>query len=104
MLRIQTKIAKWSKKQFPYQTALSKMIHLEKEILELKDEIVNSAFKMTPNVPVEIADNIILLLGIADIYGVDALKEVKKKHKINVKRKWNNPDKDGVSYHVKESD
>ena len=102
MLRIQTKIAKWCKKQFPYQTALSKMIHLEKEILELKDEIVNSAFEMTPNVPKELADNVILLYGIADLYGIDLHKEVKKKHKINVKRKWHKPDKDGVCFHVKD--
>ena len=102
MLRIQKQIAKWATKQFPYQTPLSKMKHLEREIKELREEIVKSI--MAPpssNLPVELSDCGILLLEIADIYKIDLLKEMKAKMKINKSRKWGKPDEHGVSSHIK---
>ncbi len=101
MLKIQRNIAKWSRKQFPYQSSTSKFKHFEKEVQELRDEISKSAFKLSANLPKELADCGILLFGIADLYRVDLHKEMKSKLKINKKRKWHKPDKDGVSYHKK---
>lgn len=75
MLRIQTQIARWSNKQFPHQTHLSKMKHLEKEIKELRGEIDRSSSFI--NLSEGLADCGMLLFGIADLYDIDLHKEIK---------------------------
>ena len=95
-----TKITDWQKKVFPASTPLSKTIHLEREIEEIKEDIESG----NPNIIYELSDLCFLIFGITDQLGFsfeDLKKAIDKKYKINLERKWQKPNKDGVVFHVK---
>jgi NTP pyrophosphatase (non-canonical NTP hydrolase) len=64
--------------------------HLIKEVGELLES----------EAPEEAADCFILLLHHAHTLGYDLLEEARKKMEINQRRKWGNPDKNGVVEHI----
>ena len=96
-------IMQWQNETFPHATALSKVVHLTSEVEELRMELItqNNDPKVTH---LEYADCFLLLMGSAASYGMtfqDICEVINKKMGINKKRKWGNPDKDGVVNHVK---
>jgi NTP pyrophosphatase (non-canonical NTP hydrolase) len=70
--------------------------HLVKEVGEL-GESYHDLKKMSE----ELADCVILLIGIADAYDVDLELAVQKKMSENLNRKWKKADKHGVIEHIK---
>ena len=95
-----TSITKWQKETFGEATAISKIIHLRKEIKELLADLK----KKNPKRRLEFADCLILLFGSAKEDGMsyeDICDALDEKMKINRKRKWGKPDKDGVVLHIK---
>lgn len=93
-------IDRWQRVTFGQSTALSKMKHLEEEVKELTDDLVS----MNPNRRLEFADCFILLFGAAASDGMtyeEICGAIEEKMDINKKRKWGNPDKNGVVNHIK---
>ena len=89
----QQEVGAWGDETFnPKRGNNSKAIvhHLIKEV----DELLES------NAPDEAADCFILLLHHAHTLGYDLFTEAQKKMEINRKRKWGEPDKNGVVEHV----
>lgn len=93
-------ISAWQKLTFKKATTLSKLIHLEEEIIELKHDVVINS----PNKLEEFADCFMLLYGAAAHEGLsydDIVKLIKDKFEINKNRKWGEPDENGVVNHIK---
>jgi hypothetical protein len=90
----------WQKETFGSATSLSKVFHLEKEVHELKKDLIdNNKDKI-----LEFADCFILLFGAAYSDGMtyaDICNAINEKMAININQKWGKPDKDGVVNHIK---
>lgn len=98
------KITKWQDVTFPKSTVLSKIKHLQDELIELKDSIIKDL--PTEEILSEFADCYILLAGASSIFGMDYKNVcdcIDIKHEVNKKRQWGKPNKDGVVNHVKET-
>ncbi len=95
MGKLQLKIDDWQEKTFPHATALSKMSHLTKEIIELNKSLINR-----DGIGSELADCQHLLFGIASKCGLNLEEETRKKFEINKQRRWGKPDKNGVVEHI----
>jgi hypothetical protein len=81
----------WQRETFPRATALSAANHLVREAKELLED---------PSELSELADVIILAVGVADQLGIDIEEVVRIKLEINKERVWGEPDEDGVVEHV----
>ena len=90
LLAYQTEVGTWARSTFPLATKESWVAHLRKEVAELAES----------HDPQEAADCLILLLGHAHINGYDLLLEAQAKMEINRRRKWGEPDAEGVVEHV----
>jgi NTP pyrophosphatase (non-canonical NTP hydrolase) len=93
----------WRNKTFPNATPISHCIHLLKEVEELKQAIFHEHSK--DEIGSEFADCFILLLNTASQFKLtfdDLVEFSKTKMEVNKKRKWGNPDKDGVVQHVED--
>ena len=100
---IQSSIASWQNKTFgdSKDRPLSIFIHLKKEIQELGSEIRhrrNSIF-IDGKLESELADCFILLVGLAEAFGINLEKAVLSKMEVNKRRKWQKPDNEGVIEH-----
>lgn len=95
---LQKRIGKWQLKTFPASNEFSKIKHLRHEIEELEEAIKNGSKE---EVSMELADCVFFLLGIAQLQGINLIKSVRKKFKINKKRSWGRPDNNGVYFHKK---
>lgn len=97
LIELQKQVGDWQVATFPGQTVQGKIKHLIKEANELLDD---------PSDEVEMADVLILLIGIAKLQGVtvEHLVEVAwAKFERAKKRKWPTmPDADGVFHHTEE--
>jgi hypothetical protein len=99
-------IHQWQKETFGKATPISKLRHLEKEILELIIELNGDLY--TDNyekVEEEYADCFLLLFGSAMAYGMNLdiiSSAIKAKFEKNKLRKWGKPDVNGVIEHIKE--
>jgi NTP pyrophosphatase (non-canonical NTP hydrolase) len=93
------KIGKWQEKTFPGSNYKTKFNHLLDEIVELGDSLDSGTIDEIKN---ELADCFILLLGICYVFGVRPVKIIRRKYKVNKKRKWGKPNEYGVISHVKE--
>lgn len=94
-------IVGWQKKTFGNATPLSKLAHLDREIIELKLDLKNK----NPNRRLEFADCFFLLFGAAAADGMsyeDICEAISEKFKINQNRRWGTPDEYGVVNHIKE--
>jgi hypothetical protein len=93
----------WQVATFPNATPKSKLKHLEQEVVELIVELTADADN--ENVKSEYADCFALLFGSAMAKGYtvqDISNFMLSKLEVNKKRKWGQPDADGVVNHVKE--
>lgn len=88
-------IHEWQLATFPEASALSKFEHLKREIAELGEDITK---------PSEIADCMLLLIGLAKIQGINPIAAMREKLAVNKSRKWGEPDALGVVEHVREPD
>jgi NTP pyrophosphatase (non-canonical NTP hydrolase) len=91
----------WQEKTFPGSTSISKLSHLSEEIIELKDsiKIKDGSYRH------EFADCFLLLFGSASASGMtydDILDAIDEKMSINLERKWEKPNADGVVHHIKD--
>lgn len=97
-------ITRWQKETFPHGSNVSKLKHLEEEIVELMEEL-KSTSPNPENIRNEYADCFILLFGSAHINGYeydDIVNLIRDKFEIVKKRKWGKPDEHGVVKHIKE--
>jgi hypothetical protein len=93
-------ITKWQEETFPASTAISKIIHLEEELIELVSEIKAN----TEHKRYEWADCFILLFGAAKQDGMayrDIISCIDDKMGVNYKRKWGKPKENGVVNHLR---
>jgi hypothetical protein len=93
-------VAAWQKQTFPKATSLSKVLHLEKEVIELRNDLIGNY----PDKRLEYADCFLLLYGSAASDGMsyqDICDAIAEKMEINKNRKWGKPDENGVGHHVK---
>ena len=91
--QLQQEIGKWAQQTFPHQNPNSKITHLLKEVIELRDK---------PDDAEEMADVAILLFNLAEMFGYDLEVEIEKKMAKNRLRKWGEPDEQGVCHHIDE--
>ena len=93
---LQKNIAKWSDKQFgKNRPPTAPIAHLLKELIELAQDPFNI---------MEFADCFMLLMDSARMAGFDMAElclAINEKLKINKKRKWGKPDKNGVVEHIR---
>ena len=92
MSNFQIQVGEWGDRTFPNGTPESIVAHLKREVKELAES----------HVPEEAADCFLLLLHHAHRCGYDLMIEAFKKFEINKKRKWGEPDKEGVIEHGRE--
>jgi len=101
--KLQRDIKQWSDDTFGLgRTGRPIAHHLKKEIDEVIDAIDNSGYN---RVKFEIADCFILLLDVASHEGIsvgEILDASEEKMEINKKRKWGEPDENGVVEHIEE--
>lgn len=91
LVGLQKEVGNWANRIFSKgQTTTGIINHLIKEVCELRDS----------DAPDEAADCLLLLFQHAHENGYDLLGEAKKKHEINLKRKWGKPDEYGVIEHI----
>lgn len=93
----QAEVGVWAKFTFPGSTDMAKLVHLRKEVQELYNATTLDGMKE------EAADCLLILLHFCDAHGFSLFEAAKAKHEINRKRKWGQPDKDGVVEHIRES-
>lgn len=103
---LQSRVGEWAEKTFPKATNMSICNHLVREVRELEEYCLvpdkyNDSQTLRQEMGSEIADCIQLLYHIAHRNGIDVNREVILKFNENQKRRWNEPDSDGVSEHVK---
>jgi NTP pyrophosphatase (non-canonical NTP hydrolase) len=92
-------ITQWQKQTFPGGTPLSKIAHLAKELEELVEDLHSG----NPERRFEFADCFLLLFGAAAADGMsfeDICRVIDEKMEINKKRKWGEPDENGVVEHI----
>ncbi len=89
--KFQKEVGTWGNETFTKAHPDSIIAHLRREVTELQNS----------HRPEESADCLILLLHHAHRVGYDLLEEAKKKFEIIKKRKWGEPDKEGVVEHIK---
>lgn len=89
--KLQKEVHAWAAATFESQSVSSKLTHLQKELDELKEN---------PHDRHEMADCLILLLGVAELQGIDLFEATREKFEIVKKRKWAAPDADGVCRHI----
>lgn len=111
-------ISEWSDATFgDRQTSRAAAYHLRKEVQELIDALVEHRYheerqnlaiikeeNLTGNANMEYADCFTLLLDSASHFGLtadDLIKLSRRKLEINKKRKWGNPDENGVVEHIR---
>ena len=75
------------------------MNHLKEEIQEIETELNKFPSVNKEALQNELADAIILLVGIADAFRIDLTEATHKKMQINKKRKWGKPTADGIIHH-----
>ena len=98
-----TEITEWQNITFKQATALSKIAHLEEELLELKSDLLQDNSEKN----LEFADCFILLFGAAASAGLsyeDIENAIAQKMKINYARKWGTPKSNGVVNHISNSE
>ena len=93
LTNFQESVGEWSCKTFPQSSDTSRIEHMRREILELKEE---------PADPYEAADIFLLLLHHAHVHGYDLMTAARKKFDIIKLRKWLPPDEMGVQHRVKD--
>lgn len=93
--KIAVEVVEWQGKQFPHSNPAGFAAHLLDEANELVEE---------PTSAEEMADILMLLVGLASICGVDLAAELRRKLEINKARKWGDADERGVVSHVREGD
>ena len=96
-------IIKWQNETFGRASTMSKMHHLLQEIIELVEAIRSN----DPNKRLEFADCFLLLFGAAASDGMsyyEICQAINEKMEINKKRKWGEPDKNGVVNHIKDGE
>lgn len=95
-MRLQNKIHRWRVKTFGANQTISGIDnHLVKEFKEFQEA------KTAENQAEEMADILILLMGRADLMGIDLMAEAEKKLIINRRRTWGTPDGQGVIEHIR---
>ena len=90
-------IAEWQRKTFPASDDESKYHHLREETRELWE-----AMAIGIGLGKELADCVILLIGIADNRNIDIQKEIIDKMKINKNRIWGEPNPLNIYHHIPE--
>ena len=95
---LQLQISDWQDETFPNATVRSTFAHLVREILELEMVLGGSVEQASE----ELADCQHLLFGIASKLGINLMDATAKKFEVNKKRKWGQPDENGVVEHIKE--
>jgi NTP pyrophosphatase (non-canonical NTP hydrolase) len=105
MWLMQKSIGHWCRKKFPDQDEQMIMAHMGEEQEELHDAVFapfRPQEQMQKEVGEEIADNIILLLTLAEHLGINAVGEVRQKQRKNLKAKWELSPEHGYHKRVKE--
>lgn len=92
LITLQHDISKWQRETFPGGTFEGQYTHLKKEIKELGVDRTAE----------EIADCLILILGLADKLSIDAHTSARLKLEVNKSRTWGEEDEHGVIEHIKE--
>lgn len=98
LIELQKQVSEWQAKKFPDQPVEGKCKHLAREAKELGN---------APRDEVEMADCLLLLLGIAQVGGVSIERLVAVawgKFEHNKTRQWGPPDEDGVCHHIEDQD
>ena len=91
-MAVQNMIGAWASKTFPDASPQGIIAHLKKEVAELDES----------HDPEEAADCFLLLMHLGYMLRFNLLREALNKHDINCKRKWGQPDQDGVIEHIRE--
>ena len=86
-------VTAWRRRRFPRSTVSSTMKHLKREIAELEND---------PGNPEEIADVLMLLIGLADLQHIDLAGALAAKLVVNKARPWGEPDAEGVVEHLRQ--
>lgn len=96
---LQSSIGHWQNETFgdSSKRPVAILTHLKREIIELENDIKENKDKKETGT--ELADCVILLVGLAEAFKIDLAKEIDEKMKVNRERKWKKPDQQGVIEH-----
>jgi len=91
-------VGEWNVKTFPDSTFKGHIHHIKKEVEELEEAYLSSN---DYHVAQETADVFIMLLSLAHRLEFDLMDEAANKMRILLRRKWQEPDENGVIEHVR---
>lgn len=74
--------------------------HIHRQAVDLVRAVETGGPLLRDRVADQIADIVILCLWVARCVGVDLLDVIRTKHRLNLERKWREPDIQGVIEHV----
>lgn len=99
MKNLQNQIAEWQNETFgdSKDRPVAILTHLKREIEELEKSVIVTKDKKETST--ELADCAILLVGLAEAFNIDLETAINEKMKVNRKRKWKKPDRQGVIEH-----
>jgi NTP pyrophosphatase (non-canonical NTP hydrolase) len=95
---LQSRVNQWQRQTFPNATVAGAVIHMERELEELRTAVAHSH---APAIQEELADVVLLAMGCAGILGFDLMEAVEAKFLQNQKRSWQEPDSEGVVEHIR---
>lgn len=95
----QFEVGSWGERTFPQATNTSIVAHLRREVEELAAEVERGV--STRDLAYEAADVYLLLLHLAHRGGFDLATFAARKHAINERRAWGQPDAEGVVEHTR---
>ena len=99
MKRLQEAVSNWQQEAFGNkQSEYGLVEHLKHEVEEL-DGALSMGSDSLEEIENELADIIILTIGIASLYNIELENAVADKLAINREREWNDPDEFGVINH-----
>lgn len=84
---LQKEVVRWADKIAPDRQAKDAVVKMVSETSELLDAVLNGEKQ---EVEGELGDCVILLLDIADMYGINLVEAGRRKMRINRNRKWTN--------------
>lgn len=96
LLTFQQEVGEWANKTFPGSNLRTKLTHLHRELIELKEA------RRDTQVAEECADMFLILLHICHSLNIDLGEEAECKLEVCKGRIWGKPDTEGVIEHVRE--
>lgn len=102
MDRFQQEVGEWANQTFTQATDHSIIVHLAREVKELRAYLTTEQAVTVESIALEAADCLLLLMHLAHRCDFSLIDAATLKHSINRHRQWGQADAEGVVEHVRD--